>query len=398
MEIEKFERLQEEFEHENYEKKNWAIKLILDIASYFGHVASISVGYFFIYKVFMDAAGDELNTGLIIISSIVFLALLELLKRVIFNRASFEIITKPFKKWTKEIWMLLVFSIGIVFVSFYFGLSGAMRFADKNEKIMLNRDKEIAVIDSNIKIKYATELSLLNSKLKGIETDRQQLQNEITQANTQITKLNNDKSNEENAYLKSMLQSQLNAETQRRDKLKTEMSLLVQTVSAERDSIESKIERDKQPLIKKLDSEYVEKQKTNSNSSIKFIFLIAIIETLILIGIYFKNIYNFSSYYEQKNNNTNSNNYQLWKTYATLLNLAYQNGKLNENDKCIAAAKVALIVKTKNNNITDKQIREFFDLINFLSIVEVHTSNKYRTIMVPYEEAIKRIQEHLNIK
>lgn len=395
MELEKYEVLQENYEKENYEKKNKTIKLILEIFSYFGHIASIFVGFFFIFKILTDAAGDELGVLVITSISITFLSLLELLKRVIFNRSSEEVIVKPFKKWTKHTFGLIMFSLSIIGISFYFGLSGAMRFADKNEKILLNKDKDIAQIDSTIKMKYSAELNLLDLKLKGIEKDRNQIQKEIDQLTNNISELNTDKSNESVSWQKAVIDNQIKTETQRRDKLKEEMSLMTKSISSERDSIEFKIKRDKEPMIQKLEASYIEKQKLNDTSSLKFIFIIAFIETLILGGIYFKNVYDFESYSEQKSINKNDPAYQLYKLYSSLLTVAYQNGNLKEGEKCVSSKKVLEIAKTKNPLLTDKQVSEFFTLIAYLKIVELHPT--YRVFTIDYTNANIKIQEHLEI-
>jgi hypothetical protein len=395
MELETFEHFQDEFEKENYEKKNRTIKQILEIFSYFGHLASIFVGFFFIYKILTDAAGDELGPMIIGGISISFLVLLELLKRVIFHRSSFEIITKPMKKWTSHTLGLIFFSLSVVGISFYFGLSGALRFADKNEKIILNKDKDIAQIDSSIKLKYAAELNLMDLKLKGIEKDRNQIQKEIDQLSANIVQMNTDKSNETVSWQKVTIDNQIKTETQRRDKLKEELSLMTKSITIERDSIESKIHRDKEPLIKKLEASYIEKQKLNDTSSLKFIFIIAFIETLILGGIYFKNVYNYQSYVEQKNINKNDPSYLLFRLYTNLLTVAYQGGNLKEGDKCVSSKKVLEIARAKNPLLTDKQVSEFFTVIAYLKIVELHPT--YRIFTTDLNSANKKIQDHLEI-
>jgi hypothetical protein len=85
---------------------------------------------------------------------------------------------------------------------------------------------------------------------------------------------------------------------------------IIKNISADKDSLQKKIDLDKKPMVDKLNLSILEKQKTNTDSSLKFIFVVAFIETMILIGIYFANVYRFNSYKELKTNVKSDVKYQ----------------------------------------------------------------------------------------
>jgi hypothetical protein len=87
----------------------------------------------------------------------------------------------------------------LVSISFYFGLSGAQRFSDKEGKITNNSEVELLKIDSLVKSKYANELQIINVRLTSVQKERDQILKEVENINKSIDKLSNKKLNEENS-------------------------------------------------------------------------------------------------------------------------------------------------------------------------------------------------------
>lgn len=390
--LENYEKLQSEFENENYSKKYNLIYKFLHVFSYFGHIASIFVGFFFIYKLMYDAAGDELNSIVIATISGLFLTLFEFLKRYTFNLASFEMITKQYKSQNSQIQYLITFSMILVSISFYFGLSGAQRFSDKEGKITNNSEVELLKIDSLVKSKYANELQIINVRLTSVQKERDQILKEVENINKSIDKLSNKKLNEENSQIQSTIQNQINNEISRRDKLKMDADNIIKNISADKDSLQKKIDLDKKPMVDKLNLSILEKQKTNTDSSLKFIFVVAFIETMILIGIYFANVYRFNSYKELKTNVKSDVKYQQYVWVEKLILFVYQSGTLKVGDKSVSSKNVFNLAQMQYPKLTEKNVQDLFSVLVYLNILTPNSN--YRTINVDMEEAKEILKKH----
>ena len=97
----------------------------------------------------------------------------------------------------------------------------------------------------------------------------------------------------------------------------------IKELKTERDELTSSYEKE----IKDETSVDVEKNKSDSNI---FIWSSTLIEFLILIGIYFNNLYSFRSHRDIKNRLLNDDNFRTYHEYSEIIDMLYLNRKAQD--------------------------------------------------------------------
>lgn len=373
MKITEFKKLEKKITGYDFNQSYKNINVIMTILSYFGHITSIFLAFFFMSKII---AGAIDNTVVIFISSIIILAGLELLKRDVFDKFSIQSLKDS--GVTKAVIPLLLTSIFLVSSSFYATVTGAKEFSSKSQKIEKNKKEIITKYSDSLTVSY-------DGKIKPIEEEIKSVKELIKSKDDEQTAL------AEVATLNRVQRQRINDLKEEKKSLKSDLEKLESNINAIKTERDGKIAKFEQETNKEKDTEL----KDNSRNSFLFAILSTIIELVILGGIFFNEYYKFRSYREFRDKIEKDTNYQKWLLYDRILDVLYNedtkiNQKLPSNKSILDMCKVNGIL------ILNKDIIEFSKLIASIGIIKSSGSAKY--ISKPYDIAKGDLMKKFNIK
>lgn len=388
MDLKKYEKLKQKFENVEFSSRFKLINRYLINFSYFGHLGSILVGFYFIFTIFKNAIGPHLPSAMSgyteAIAAVIFLILFEMVKRYVFREMTFEAIRKPLDEWKRGVWIQIAISLVVVSISFYFGISGAAMFSDQTDEIKEEvKTSVVAEADSIRKIQNK-EIAALKLEIKGRQERIQKVNERIDDLNDRII---------ESTY--AWQQAQLRQQLKQDQKLVEQYDVEIKDLRAEIDSTEKQFTAQIDRLEKKKTEDSLSEVSEAENNTLKFIFIVFFIESIILVGIYFHNLYDFLSYKEGKELMDNDEKYQLWIVFSELLRYVYQEGNLDTGDKSVSQSKVIELTKINGSNISKAQVDQLFQILIYLQILEPNSN--YRVIQKPYKSALKEIKSYLDI-
>lgn len=370
MNLEKYRALREEIKNRSFEKKFISVDWLLYYASFFGNIASIFFAFFLwhpsLLKTITLHVADNSFTHIIAgISTIILLSLIEFLKRGIVNIFSSEFIEAKMQIINKSIFALLVFSLAILGMSFYFSINGAVEFSKTSTKTNI-------VIEENSKV-------MIDSLVKMNNFARVPIQQELTslrESNKTIRQKRDDTPLEQRR-----VRYDYNALISDNEKLITENT--------------KKLDDLEQDLKKKLDKQKVEETKNKTANAVAdedniFLFLLVstFIEIIIVIGVYFRQLYVHKSFYEAE---AKLEPYlRRNEIYETLLRIAYKNGEIREDEQVISLVKLTEIVRNKGSNYTPKAVRDFYNEMTHIGAFKI--AQKKRYAKVSFEDAKKLLE------
>ena len=310
---------------------------ILYILSFFGNVASVFLASFFFTKLLSETITDITSPYFVWGVTIFLLSALELLKRNIFHKFSVEFVRyKNF--FNGETFILSIFSIAIISLSFYSSLRGAREFSAKNDLIEANTNMKVDNYKDSLKLVYDGKIQLIE-KLNAKYDDRISLQDNISLTSTKQSD-------------KRRIEREINKI--RVDKDKNELK-----IKELKKEYESDITQYEKTHVDRASNEIVK----NKANSITFVMISTVIELLILIGIFFNNNFHFVSYNSMRELVISKDSYKNWLLYNELLDYMYSNNVLTV-DKLVALCSLNSI------NIDDNSIKSFFNLLVNIGIYD----------------------------
>jgi len=367
MNIKKYEELRKKIIERGFEKKYKSLDKWLFGSSFFGNVGSIFFAYFLVFPALYKAITSNLtenNWGFFlgIFSTILILTLFEYIKRIVLTNLSFDIVKREFAKTI--LW--LVFSSGIIGASAWLSIKGAVNFSSTT-------DKYITVLDS-----------VYQSKIDSTIVNFDNLTNPYKDDNIKLRK-----DNEELRQL--LIETPLNYRSTRKeyndivnDNLKTieNNSEYIGKFEKEKESILKNLDREKQTTIK-------EYKDTVVSDQILFFIIAFSIEIIIIIGIYFRQYYDYNIYLIHERELEDK--YKKLNNYKIMLKFIYNSGENKIGDKIMPEYKLKEAIKN-SSNIADpnKFVEQFLNDIFYIGIVNIE--GKRRFISVSYEEAIKKVE------
>lgn len=372
MKVNEYKKLEDSIVNQDFNKSYSNINIIMFIFSIFGHLASIFLAFFMMSKIL--SATIE-NYTVVFISSIIILTAIELLKRDIFNKFSFEYL--KLRTFGKEVLPLFLLSCLIISISFYSSVSGAKEFSSKSTKLDTDKKEILLKYKDSVTTAFNLRIADVNNEIKSnkgkIELkDKEQTEIESTpplsyQQRNRVRDIKEEKRllREEDTKLEGDI-----------TKINTELS----------DNIKAKEDE----LTKDTDS----KKDDNSKSSMLFIIISTFIELTILAGIYFNKYYKFRSYKEFRERVEKDPNYQKWVTYESILNVVYgKDTKINE--KLPSNKNIIDMCKLNDVIILSKDIDNFMKLMVNLNIIKSSGSARY--IAKQRDISFEILKSHFNI-
>jgi hypothetical protein len=375
MNIEKYKKLREEIRNQSFEKKYTTVDWILYYASFFGNIASIFFAFFLWFPsllktITLHVADNALTYGVAVGVTIILLSVVEFLKRGILGIFSSEFIEANAKFSNKSVVALFFFSIAILGLSFYFSINGAMEFSKTSGKINVG-------IEANTKI-------LVDSLTKINEKDKQPIIEELAslRASNKDLRLKRD----DTPLNERRVRKEYNDLIDENEKL------------IERNSI--KLSETDLSLKKKLDGIKAEdainkskNEQSDKGNIMLFLIVSTFIEIMIVIGVYFRELYIHKAFYESELKLEPI--VRKREKYETLLRLVYKNGEVRQDDTILSLKKLTEIVKNKGVQFTPKHISDFYLELTHLGAFKVVSNKRYA--MVSYNEAKKLLDSLENI-
>ena len=373
MKLDDFKKLESKIENENFHSGYGNIDKVMFALSIFGHVASIFLAYFLIFKVISSAVDNQIVAS---ICTVILLSGLELLKREIFDKFALQHL--KFKAlFSKEVLPLLITSCLLVSVSFYATINGAKEFSSKEKEIEQHATTQIDTISNNIKSKYENKIVEFETEIKSIKA-------KIEQKDAEQTALSSDRIT--------------SAQRQRINDLKSEKDDLKKDVSKAEENIAAvKLEMDKE--IGKVSSTILDKtaakKDENKSNTLMFILISSIVEILIVAGVYFNEYYKHRSYNEIRKKLEKDPNFQTWKLYDKILDSVYSE-EMKINDKIPSSKTIIEICKVNGVIVLQKDIINMMKLFATIGIIKNSGSVKY--IAKSREISFELLKKHFRIE
>ena len=129
----------------------------------------------------------------------------------------------------------------------------------------------------------------------------------------------------------------------------------------------------------------------NEENNLLLIFLTFFLEILVLIGVGFRGYYTLGAYTETKDLFTTPKYKQLEEALQ-LLSIIFVKGKKKKNDTLMNATKLKSAVSTQKLNITQKSLKDFYNLLDELEITKAETRRR-KIYNTDYETAKKLVQQ-----
>lgn len=371
MDLKKYDELRKKIHTKDFEGKNKNLDQWLYRLSFLGNVGSIFFAYFLVSPALKKAILANLITGgwgvfLAIVVTIILLISFEIIKRLLIKNLSFDLVKNKFKVLKASIFGWFIFSVIIVGVSVYLSINGAKNFARTNNatnemiqeqylsatdsvRKLINQEKNV-YIDENIKLRQTN--NILREKLIETPLNYRSVRNDYQKnidKNIEIIENNENKINE----------------------------------------LELDFEEKSKSLIKKFEEITEKNNKEDNENIILFILISASIEILIIVGVYFREYYEFNLYLI--NQGRLEKIYKKRDRYKSMLTYIYQEGKSNTGDRVMAASKLINLV-TENSTISDPKrfVENFLSDMDGLGVFVVQ--GKRRLMNVSYDEALKYIE------
>jgi ATP-dependent protease ClpP protease subunit len=299
--------------------------------------------------------------------SIGVLCIFEVLKRKVFAIFSADYVTNR-NKITGTGLGFAIGSLIIIAGSYYFSINGALKLANssetKNEIVKVDFEKQtdsLTIEYSSYKKSYIAD----NDKLREANTE---LRNRISELPpTSRTTINN-----LNAIIK--------------DNLKT-----IEFNNAQVDKLDKELQQ-KIALLKEKETEESSKNTDSDRSSVIVFFSITtIIELLIVIGIFYREVFNYKTF--QENEPKLEMIYKKKERYAILLKYAFKKGEIHQDQKVISASRLYDLTKVAYGSgfFAPKNIDDFYAEMTHLGVFKIVQKKRYAAMS--YEESLRLLDK-----
>jgi hypothetical protein len=359
MKIEKYKKLEEKINGQNFNQSYNTINLVMTVLSYFGHITSIFLAYFMLSKVLSSAMSD--NVIAVFIACVIILSGIELLKRDIFDKFSIQYLKK--NTINKEVLPLMMLSLLIISISFYASISGASEFSSKSKVLELNKTEVLTTYKDSVSSSYNSKISQLELNIESKDKEQTELEGQYAnrQQRSRIKDLKKDK-----------------------EDIKLEIATLKSELSTKIVSKEGEIT-----------SSTDDKKEDNNKNSFMFIIISSFIEITILAGVFFNEYYKFRSYREFRNKIEKDPGYQKWFLYEKMLSVIYtEDSKINQ--KLPANKSIIEMCKVNDVIVLPRDVMDFLKVLNGIGIIKVSGSSRY--INKPRELAFEYLKKNFNIE
>lgn len=364
MELKKYDTIRKEIKKMDFEGKFKRLSDWLYLFSFVGNVGSIFFAYFLIYPLFNDAISHYIQTDSTNIISSIFTVLIlfmfELTKRIILKNFSFDFVKERFKIKEFSIISWLIISLGLIVLSFYFSINGAMKFADNTIVVEQQINKELKFKQDSVKSVYQARKDSYYLDIQQLKDDNEELRIKRNETPLNYISARNDYNNMIN---------------QNTEEIKRFEGLIVD-LDKELEGKINEFKIEKNNTLNKITDE-------NNISILVFILISSLIELLIIGGIYFKSYYDLTVF--RKNEPHLENFFKKRDQYLVLLSYIYKKGKLTTGDVVIGVNRLKETLKDNNIQNVNKLVTSFYSDLEYNNIIKTEGKRKY--FVVDFEKA-----------
>ncbi len=358
MNLDEFNKLEDEFEKSSFEKENKKIHDYLYYGSFLPNLVLIILGFAFLNNKLKII--PEVFSGQFYVLSFISLGILafyELAKREVLFSTIKSLVKN--QKLTLKIFFALIFSILMLTGSFYLSLNGAKELVDKKEEVKIKTDSSLTNDFKRIDSIYSSQINSLQSKIDYT----------VDVAKSKERSLNG---------------------SERKDVERWEEN--IKELSTKKEDEKNKIEKKINEFKKE------ENLKTDNNQTV-FVLIGVFLEFLILFGVGFKPYYQWKSYKDKKEELIRNPNYEKYQLYDSLIKTLFQNGKKMKNSELPSGDMLFSSIKSKGIFITDKELIEFLKLMSTLKIIinKGRGQSRIRLALCDMEEARKTIKDYFEL-
>jgi hypothetical protein len=362
MKTKDFFKLEEKIANRAFSSTYSQIERMLFALSYVGNIASIGFSFYFGYDLFYNTISDTPWVATTL--SIIFLSLIELLKRELFVKFSEEIFFGKDIRTPLGI-ILTIFTLSVVGISFYSSMKGGVELADKNKS---TKNHNTIAVDSSTKVYQVEKISLkrdfdsLDLANKELSKRKYYLDNkEVSKKYTNIDELKNTLSGEISGN-------------------KTKM-LIIETKISEIDTKIAKLQ---------------DKNEDKSGARVTMIAILAfLIEMLILLGIMFKYYYQSRSYHEYKARLDTDDRLATYQLYRQIVEYCIPPDTKNSS-KLPATLACVELCRINSLFVQQKQVINFYRLLGSLKLATIQ--GKVRYAMKNKTEILNSLEVYFNIR
>lgn len=369
MDLESFKKLESKVKKPDFNKDYKGLNMILRTLSILGNMASIFLASFFVTEVLKVAIENQYVVWVV---AIIALSGLELTKREIFFRFSRDFI-RTNTLFSKSVVPMLFFTMVLISLSFYSSLSGAKKFSSKSDLIEVTAEANINMFMDSTNAYYQVRLNSLEEQNSDLFAANQNV-------DKQIQKLLDEHPTWTNSAKRLREGKELNITQIEKNDDK------IKEIKEERDNV---IERYRNSVLEKSDKSI----SANRSDSYIFIATSTLIEFLILIGIYFNNIFNFRSYKDTKIRLMNDDNFRTYYNYSEIVELLYLNRK--EKDKIPSNELILELLEMNKVYLTETQLEQALKLFEALKVLETNGEHTY--ILKDILETKNDMKKHFHI-
>jgi hypothetical protein len=370
--FEDYIKLKKESLTRSYTEKFKYVDKFLYWFSWFGNGVSVFLAFFFVQAIFLSSFNDVKDSILITIGILIFLTMFELLKRYVIAIFSSEVIKNKFKifKWNMAgfIFSVLLLACG----SAYLSLSGAQKFVNneqvfktQTETMIVTNTDSLTKVYENKKKPYVID----NEQLRTITNDLRQKLASTSVGYVTIRKQYQENIDKNDANIKSN-QTEI---TRLDNELNTKIAQIQNTQGT------------------KLN----ETLSTNKSNTLAFIIISAVIELIILLGIYYDKYYDYKMVEEYEKTVIDTPGFKKWYRFNFLLGLIYS--KTKEIGDPIPSTNAIVELSEVNGAKVDKgTLDKFIKILYYLDIVKLEGNR--RVLNMTEEESTKKLRNYFDIK
>ena len=373
MDLKGYNKIKNKISEKDFEGKNKKLDKWLYNATFLGNAVSIFFAFFLLFPALEESFSSQINNNIIstagaFVFSVGFLLIFEVIKRFLIRNFSFDFLWKNIKFIATKTYLWLSLVLVIIAISFYLSLSGAQNFA--------------STFDDRI----ADEVVLVDDRINNI---REYYQEEyISYYENQIRNLN-EIINEYRRRIIDLPDDFLTARREYQNIVRENQEL----VSEYRELVEIYREQMNEEIAA-IQSEFEEARERAETEDFSIILLFIIIvslnETLIVLGIYFR------EYFERELYRLHKNTYEVHYTkrnkYMKFLKYLFSGDYYKVGDPVNFDSLRNLLLKKSNLRRPEHFLNAFFDDLTHLGVFSERDEKGNKNI----KKSLEDIEETLN--
>lgn len=371
MKLEQIKKLKEELKETTFSSSYAGFSKLAYILSILSNFFSIIFAYFYMNTVILTSFGEVTPTveNISLVVSLVILAMLELIKRFVFDKFTLGLIREKYSFKGMETKILLIISILLIFASFRLSTSGAESWSNRKDEITNKVDNEISNFNDSLSKKYDANITYLDSLNKELLVTKQTYEKQLDEALDKKEKID------------------ISKKLRKKEKEIASNELKIKEIKAEKDKELLKFEGKKKEVANK-------NIETNSKNPHLYFLFSSIIEGLILFGIFFLNYYKTRTIQEYDLLISSNPNYKKFNLYNEFIDMIYKSDT-KIGDILPFKTEIVKLLKSNNINVDSKELDDLFRVFSHLGILKQKGNRK--VIIISELDAKEVIKTHLKI-